>query len=161
MWGCCVPCACRFNEKFANFGEIRQLLEATQEATKPLFANLKAAEDVSAQADEVWKEVREFEKQPVPSTCEGTLEFLNAQSKVLDQIRTKMQIMQREVCGMSQPARVGLPAAAPRMWAAVCRAPACVIALHLRVPSARVWHWHGPRVRFLILSSVSPACPDR
>merc|ERR1711998_722622 len=51
---------------------------------------------MSKEADLVWKEVREFEKQPVPSKSDATLEFLNAQSKVLDQIRTKMQIMQRE-----------------------------------------------------------------
>merc|ERR1711998_649936 len=51
---------------------------------------------MSKEADLVWKEVREFEKQPVPSKSDGTLDFLNAQSKVLDQIRTKMMIMQRE-----------------------------------------------------------------
>jgi len=86
----------KFNEHFNSFQDINNLLAEIDEASKVVQ---KGVADVTAEQEsmeEVMEQTKKFEMPPKISSSSEPIDFVRNQSMVIDEIKTKMQMMQRE-----------------------------------------------------------------
>lgn len=86
----------KFKEHFSSFKMIMDLLSEIESGAKAVQEGLKGVESQSVELESMWGNSVQFEVPPRVSASSGAMDFIRNQSLVIDEIKTKMQMMQRE-----------------------------------------------------------------
>jgi len=86
----------RFKQHFTSFDQIFQMISAIDEGATVVNKGLEAVEGEEVEAQKIWEQCKEYEIAPKVSASNDCADFLRNQTMVISEIKTKMEMMQRE-----------------------------------------------------------------
>jgi len=86
----------KFNQHFSSFQMIIDLLAEIDQGAKVVQKGLKGVQAQSEELEGLWAQTRPMELPPKVSASNGAIDYIRNQAMVIDEIKTKMQMMQRE-----------------------------------------------------------------